>query len=74
MVCQDSADSLFECPNVVYVGIAHGHQLLCVAMAVLHNTHTRLSRFKLLEKTENSLGQIPQEALRSSEILYKVPS
>lgn len=50
MMHRDPTDSLFERPNVVYVGISHGHQLLRVAMAVLHNAHTGLPSFKLLEK------------------------
>lgn len=52
MMHRDPTDSLFERPDVVYVGIPHGHQLLRVVVAVLHNTHTGLPGFKLLEKTE----------------------
>lgn len=74
---RDPTDSLFERPNVVYVGISHGHQLLRVAMAVLHNAHTGLPSFKLLEKKKNNknqkqFSQIPQGALESSEILLVV--
>lgn len=53
-MCRGPTDSLFECADVVYVGISHGHQLLRVVVAVLHNTHTGLPRFKLLEKAESS--------------------
>lgn len=50
----DPTDSLLERPNVVDVSIPHGHQLLRVVMAVLHNTHTGLPRFKLWDRTETS--------------------
>lgn len=50
----DPTDSLLERPDVVDVGIPHGHQLLRVVMAVLHNTHTGLPRFKLWDRTETS--------------------
>lgn len=55
-MCQDPTDSLFECPDVVYVGIPHGHQLLRVVVAVLHNTHSGLPGLKLLERNRSHLG------------------
>lgn len=55
-VCQDPPDSLFECPDVVYVGIPHGHQLLRVVVAVLHNAHSGLPGLKLLERNRSYLG------------------
>lgn len=64
MMHRDPTDSLFERPNVVYVGISHGHQLLRVAMAVLHNAHTGLPSFKLLEKTTTTTKT------RSSSVRY----
>lgn len=50
----DPTDSLLERPDVVDVGIPHGHQLLRVVVAVLHNAHTGLPSFKLWDRTEIS--------------------
>lgn len=72
MMCQDPTDSLFECANVVYVGIPHGHQLLRVVMAVLHNTHTGLSRFKLLGKNRCQFGSDTSGGPGGSGILLMV--
>lgn len=78
MMHQDHTDSLFECPYVVYVGIPHGHQLLCVVMAVLHNAHAGLASFKLSEKNKSQLDSDnlggTEEFRNPAGGLYQMPS